>query len=224
MHPEGLAGCTTCEDQPGRPHAPWHPTRDELLAIGREMSRRAVARERWALSAMSDGLLEAHVTDLRRQAAMTGEDGLPDFLAELVAESLTLAEKEWRWRKRAASLGAPALQRDTRWRDRIETVRRDTDLSFLIAYECERARPVGRGKWEASCPFHADRGPSLSIDVDKGLWHCFGCEAGGDALTYVMLREGLDFAAALAHLENRLGIQQEKVIRGVKVARVGSDS
>lgn len=206
MHPDALAGCTTCEDQPGRPHAPWHPTRDELLAIGQEMSRRAKSRERWAIISMPDALLEAHVTDLRRQTAMTGEDGLPDFLVELVTESLEIAEKEYRWRKRAANLGAPGLARDTRWRDRIETVRREADLSFLIAYECANARTVGLGKWEASCPFHADRGPSLSIDVGKSLWHCFGCETGGDAFTYVMLSRGLDFKAALAHLEDRLGI------------------
>jgi hypothetical protein len=213
MHPGSLVDCPGCQIQPGHPHQDWHVTRAQALEIGREMAQRAKGREHWAIAAMPDALLEAHVVDLKRQAAMVGEDGLPDFLADLVRESLEIAEKEWRWRNRAARLGAPALQRDTRWRERIETVRSSVDLAMLIAYECARARPVGPGKWECSCPFHHDPGPSLSIDVGRGLWHCFGCEAGGDAFTYVQLRYGLDFAAALQYLEDRLGIKPPLPLR-----------
>ncbi|MCK4720419.1 DNA primase, partial [bacterium] len=33
------------------------------------------------------------------------------------------------------------------------------------------------------CPFHGDTNPSLSVDNEKKFWYCFGCQAGGDAIT-----------------------------------------
>ena len=38
------------------------------------------------------------------------------------------------------------------------------------------------GEWVGLCPFHEDKEPSLHVSEDKGLYHCFGCEAKGDAL------------------------------------------
>ena len=46
------------------------------------------------------------------------------------------------------------------------------------------------------CPFHPDRHPSFSVNPDKEKWHCFGCQAGGDSVTFVMRMENVDFKAA----------------------------
>ena len=46
------------------------------------------------------------------------------------------------------------------------------------------------------CPFHNDRHPSFNVNPDKEKWHCFGCQAGGDAVTFVMRMENVDFNAA----------------------------
>lgn len=47
------------------------------------------------------------------------------------------------------------------------------------------------------CPFHKDRNPSLSMDLDRGLFHCFTCGAsGGDVVDFVMLRDGVKFPRA----------------------------
>lgn len=47
------------------------------------------------------------------------------------------------------------------------------------------------------CPFHEDDTPSLVVTVAKNLWHCFGCEAGGDPIEWVMKREGVSFRHAV---------------------------
>lgn len=50
------------------------------------------------------------------------------------------------------------------------------------------------------CPFHGERTPSLSVDPVKGLYHCFGCQAGGDAIDFVMRYDGLSFRKAVEAL------------------------
>ena len=60
----------------------------------------------------------------------------------------------------------------------------------------QKFRRAGLNKATALCPFHEDRRPSLSLDLERGLFHCFGCLAGGDLVCFVQLRYGLDFPAA----------------------------
>jgi hypothetical protein len=50
------------------------------------------------------------------------------------------------------------------------------------------------------CPFHDDRRPSFSVNPDKEKWHCFGCNAGGDAVTFVMRIENVGFKDAVKML------------------------
>jgi hypothetical protein len=208
--------CVYCEQHPGAEHCDWHPTRTQMLEIGRDMSRRAQAKERWEISTMADPLLDAHLVSLKRLAALFDEDGWPDFMRDLVNESISVAQKEWDWRHRAALKGGPPVSRAGRWRERIETVRSSVDLAFLIAYECANAHPAGLGKWVCSCPFHEDRTPSLHINVERGVWHCFGCLDGGDCFTYVQRRDGVTFSEAVLMLEQRLGIVEPstKHVRG----------
>jgi len=61
-----------------------------------------------------------------------------------------------------------------------------------------------KGKnWLGRCPFHDDQTASLSIN--GGLWNCFACEAGGDALTWLQLKEKLSSADALSRLRELAG-------------------
>jgi len=50
------------------------------------------------------------------------------------------------------------------------------------------------------CPFHDDKTPSFSVSEEKGVFHCFGCGAGGDVIDFVMKLYGLSFREALAEL------------------------
>ncbi|MEL7058556.1 MAG: DNA primase [Acidobacteriota bacterium] len=71
--------------------------------------------------------------------------------------------------------------------------------------------PKRRGrKYVALCPFHKEKTPSFQIDPDLGLFHCFGCGAGGDAIDLYMRGSGDDFPAAIEALAMRYAIPIER--------------
>lgn len=186
VHVKGATGLASSDDREGR-----------LFA------ERFKINERDALRDMEDGLLVEHLARLRRQLVMADADGL-DFLKELTRERFAMADTELRWRNRAGDKGADRVASETAWRDRVKRIRESVDLALLIAHENAGAHPVGRTKWKCCCPFHADRTPSLDIDIGKGVWFCQVCQTGGDAFTYIEMRYGLDFAGAVRHLESRM--------------------
>lgn len=213
--------CMPCLE--GAPeHADWHPTRGELLKIGKEMTARVRAREDRAVAQMPDDVLVAYGANMRRLLATATDDGWPDFLVALVAEWVKGAEKEWRWRRRAARLGADAVVRSGgSWAERTETVKRVVDLFALIGGESTKIEMHRLGKYSVCCTFHADRNPSLDIDTEKGVWLCRACRVGGDAIRYAELRYGLSFTEAVTELERQAGIKPpERRIEGVQIVRV----
>jgi hypothetical protein len=52
----------------------------------------------------------------------------------------------------------------------------------------------------ALCPFHQDKSPSFFIYSDQNRWWCYGCNQGGDAITFVRLSQGLSFKEAVNYL------------------------
>jgi len=64
-----------------------------------------------------------------------------------------------------------------------------------------------RGKKHVGlCPFHSEKTPSFTVDEDKQLFHCFGCNTGGDLFTLVMEKENLSFPEALRFLAEKYNI------------------
>jgi len=86
----------------------------------------------------------------------------------------------------------------------IARVRAATDFVAVVS-EHLGLRRVGR-RWVGLCPFHAERTPSFSVNAEEGLYHCFGCGAGGDAIRFVQEVEHLPFADAVERLAARAGI------------------
>ena len=68
-----------------------------------------------------------------------------------------------------------------------------------------RLKKAGRS-WKGLCPFHNERTPSFTVDRDKGLYHCFGCGAGGDVIHFVRQMDRLDFPEAVEALATRFGV------------------
>lgn len=79
-----------------------------------------------------------------------------------------------------------------------------TDLVALIGEQTALKR-VGR-RFVGLCPFHAEKTPSFSVNAEEGLYYCFGCQASGDAISYVRQTEGLDFVEAVERLAARAGV------------------
>ncbi len=67
-------------------------------------------------------------------------------------------------------------------------------------------RPAGGGSLKGLCPFHDERSPSFHVTPAKGLYHCFGCQAGGDVIDFVMKTDMVTFAEAVEKLAARYGV------------------
>lgn len=61
--------------------------------------------------------------------------------------------------------------------------------------------------WKACCPFHRERSPSFMVNEERQMWHCFGCNKGGDAFAFVMEMEGIGFREALVMLAERANVE-----------------
>ena len=86
----------------------------------------------------------------------------------------------------------------------IAQVRDATDL-VEVAGDHVKLKKRGR-KYEGLCPFHEEKTPSFSIDPEKGLFYCFGCHAGGDAIKFVMELDRLSFPEAVDRLARQFGV------------------
>ena len=86
----------------------------------------------------------------------------------------------------------------------VARVREATDIVAVIS-EYVQLKRVGR-RWQGLCPFHAEKTPSFSVNAEMGVYHCFGCKASGDAITFVREVEHADFVEAVERLAGRSGI------------------
>lgn len=66
---------------------------------------------------------------------------------------------------------------------------------------------AGPGSRKGLCPFHDEKTPSFHVRPAQGYYHCFGCDAGGDAIRFIREIEGLTFAEAVERLAAKYGIQ-----------------
>ena len=60
--------------------------------------------------------------------------------------------------------------------------------------------------YKGLCPFHAEKSPSFHVNPDRGFFHCFGCNVGGDVFKFVELVEKTGFQDSVRHLAQRFGV------------------
>ena len=90
----------------------------------------------------------------------------------------------------------------------IDDVKSRVDIVELIGGYVNLQR--SGNSYKANCPFHQERTPSFYVFPDRQSWRCFGaCAEGGDALSYVMKAERMDFREALHQLAARVGVRIE---------------
>lgn len=89
--------------------------------------------------------------------------------------------------------------------DAKEQVRQAVDIVDLVGGYIPLRRQ-GRG-YVGICPWHDDSRPSLQVNPDRQSWKCWVCDVGGDAFSFVMQREGIDFREALTMLAERTGVE-----------------
>ncbi len=106
-----------------------------------------------------------------------------------------------------------------------EEIKRRVDIVELIS-QYVPLKKAGR-RFKACCPFHQEKTPSFFVDPAAGLWHCFGCGAGGDVFSFLEQIEGISFPEAGERLAERCGLtwragrgdQAQKLLRrAVKLA------
>src|SRR5262245_54588827 len=86
----------------------------------------------------------------------------------------------------------------------IETVRNSADIVRVVS---EYVSLKGSGNTlKGLCPFHSEKTPSFTVHRDKQFFHCFGCHAGGDVFSFVMLAEKVPFPEAVERVAETCGI------------------
>lgn len=88
--------------------------------------------------------------------------------------------------------------------DVVEKVAAANDIVEIISQFIPLKR-AGRN-FKACCPFHQEKTPSFMVQPEKQLFHCFGCQAGGDVFSFLMRYENLSFPEALKVLADRAHI------------------
>jgi len=87
-----------------------------------------------------------------------------------------------------------------------EQVRERLDVVDIVG-EYLTLKGAGQGSFKANCPFHGEKTPSFYVNRQKQIWHCFGCDKGGDIFAFVMEMEGAEFSEALKILAQKAGVE-----------------
>ncbi|MFP3976289.1 DNA primase [Marinobacter sp. KMM 10035] len=87
----------------------------------------------------------------------------------------------------------------------VEDLLDRVDLAELIGSRITLKK--AGANYKACCPFHDEKTPSFNVRPDKGFYHCFGCGAHGDAISFVREFEGLGFTEAVEDLARRAGLE-----------------
>ena len=103
--------------------------------------------------------------------------------------------------------------------DQVSQIREKIDIIQFLS-ETMTLKKAGRN-FKGICPFHNEKSPSFMVSPERQMWHCFGCQKGGDIYTFMMEYERIEFPEALRVLAKRAGIElvQSKYEAGLSSQR-----
>lgn len=94
-------------------------------------------------------------------------------------------------------------------KEMIERVIEANDIIDVIS-EYVELKKAGK-EFKGLCPFHREKTPSFMVSQEKQVYHCFGCNASGNVVTFIMDIENLTFKEAIEFLADRVGITLEEI-------------
>ncbi|MDH3686126.1 MAG: DNA primase [Myxococcales bacterium] len=86
----------------------------------------------------------------------------------------------------------------------LQTIRDRVDIAELVGRYVTLKR-AGRSH-KGLCPFHQEKTPSFTVNPDRGIFHCFGCQESGNAFAFLMRHENLTFPEAVRILAGEVGV------------------
>ena len=89
--------------------------------------------------------------------------------------------------------------------EKIDEIKRQTDIVDVVGKYVQLKR-LGRN-FRGLCPFHSEKNPSFYVNPEKNIYYCFGCKKGGNAISFLMEYEKLDFPDAVKRLAKDLNIE-----------------
>lgn len=92
----------------------------------------------------------------------------------------------------------------------VDKVKSKLDIVDIVG-EKVQLKKAGRN-FKAPCPFHNEKTASFVVSPERQIYHCFGCQKGGDMFTFVQEYENVGFAEALKELASKAGVKLEKPV------------
>jgi DNA primase len=103
-------------------------------------------------------------------------------------------------------------------REGIDEIKRRNDLAEVVTEHGIELKKRGR-TFFGLCPFHEEKTASFGVSREAGLFHCFGCGAGGDVIGFVVRFHQVTFPEALKRLADRAGLELEGLMESGQTLR-----
>src|SRR3990172_12837765 len=94
-------------------------------------------------------------------------------------------------------------------KEEIEAIKKAHDLRAVVEAYGIKLKKKG-ANYVGLCPFHKEKTPSFTVNPKTNLYHCFGCNAGGDVIGFICKKDGVSFREAVDKLRGQKAERREQ--------------